>query len=222
MAEFPTVESFGLRREAENSKKDAEDYAMLFVGMHEWANQQNLATESQYLTVTFPDPQKSGLVGYTMHVDEQTLIVFDAFLVNQVTLVRDTEMRLWQIIINSWLTGGGTQPPGGRDGPRYVGFHTILQDETDAAMTSEVASQRGNGKVPPGEIVTAVEWTSESMHWLEAPFIRCAERIALELSTAARQIKVARAFIIPAKGEPYNLICEFAVTVVEAQAPPAT
>lgn len=74
-------------------------------------------------------------------------------------------------------------------------------DRAVAALTSQ-----GILDSPFDELV---EWKPDDAFWKDAPFLRCAMRVARALSTPDQQIEVRRAFIIPYECEPYNLVVEF-------------
>lgn len=130
-----------------------------------------------------------------MSVSAKTFVLHCALLVDDSTNDRYTEMRAWQLIVDSWLAGEGTQPPGTSEGLQYLVFCGVVESQSCIAMREELHRQSCQDPVER-EWAKPVEFMSASRTWKETPFIRCAERVATALSTATREIKASRAWIL--------------------------
>lgn len=177
---------------------------------------------------------------YTKAVSERTLVVDSAFLqepqgtttvddtnsnnndnTNTTTPTRYTDMRAWQMIVDSWLTDQpeGTQSAGAASGLRYLAVHNVMETQSLTAMENEMERQWSSGAVerrsdsPP--VSVAYTAASSPENWLTNPWIRCAQRVAEGLSTPALRVTVARAWVILDGGEEYHLVVEFASASVE-------
>lgn len=179
-----------------------------------WANHTNLARNSQGFH-TEHVTEKRFSFSYSMNVAEQTLVVWAAFFSAQASGRRYTNMRCWQTIVDSWLSGGGTQPAGARNNLRYIAIHDIIEDQSLAAMEAEVEMQRsaGTATTPHANSEGAeleIETTSTSPHWSINPWIRCCERVAAAFTTPVREITVSRAWIQKDNIGSFHLIVELA------------
>lgn len=153
---------------------------------------------------------------YVMNVSEKTLVVFAAFLEHEVTKVRYTEMRAWQIIVDSWLTGGGNQPAGTPEGLQCLAFHDVIEDVSRAAMRLEMSTQWDAGTAVRTRPPTSVEFTSDSPQWMSNPWIRCCQRVSGAMSTPSQQITASRAWSIFAGQDDYHLVVELTSTRLTA------
>lgn len=130
--------------------------------------------------------------------------------------VRYTQMRCWEIIVDSWLSGGGAN-----DNLRYFGINNVDEPTSKLAISREVEQQMSSGLIfGPGPI----EILSTSPYWRSIPWIRCIENVARALSTPAQQIRVSRVWIVidrpemnPDDPEEFpnpNLVLELTATAV--------
>lgn len=96
MAALQSIESYGLAR-LKDRNEPADEYYGLDRGMAQpWADIENLAKESQSFLTYDPNPaDKEAALEFniTMNAAEQTFVVLTAFLMDQDTHVRWTEMR---------------------------------------------------------------------------------------------------------------------------------
>ncbi|KAJ4411352.1 hypothetical protein N0V82_009003 [Gnomoniopsis sp. IMI 355080] len=195
MVRVPTAARFGLRRCPQHSLA-GRSYRYGF--LQSWLDPEQVLSTAQEFRMEPIDHTNGNADGlifiYAMSVATRSFVVHGAFLSNGDTGTRLTEMRAWQLIADSWMTGGGTQPPGEKDGLQYLVFRDVVQTQTCLAMVSELQHQSCQDTVD-GQWATA-EFTPASSNWQIAPFIRCSERVADALSIATREIKATRAWVV--------------------------
>lgn len=153
---------------------------------------------------------------YTKNVAEKTLVVFAAFL---------TGTRAWQMIVDGWLTAGGTQPTGDPEGLQYLAFHDVIELQAKVALAKEMEQQWSDGRVLRRDPPESVEYTAaNSGNWLTNPWIRCSQRVAAALSTPTQQIVVSRVWSIymGRLDNEYHLIVELASTPLTPLTPSTT
>lgn len=185
----------------------------------------SMVRNGQHYCIEADDETNAGLRSriyftYTKSVTERTLVVFAAFLQTDTGKVRYTDMRAWQMIVDSWLTPSaeGNQPAGTPEGLKYLAFHNVYQEESRTAMAKEMQQQWSSGAAKRCNPPESVEYTSDSENWLANPFIRCAQRVAEALSRPTLRITVSRAWAIlnSEDDDEYHLIVELASTAVQA------
>lgn len=193
MARVPTAASFGLQR---RPCLGGANYNYDF--LQPWLDPTQVSNNSQMFWVE-PTHDTGNAVDlvftYTMSVPTNSFIVNGAFLIHQETNARFTEMRAWQIIADCWLAGGGTQPPGQRDGLKYLVFREVVEVQSCVSMRQELRRQGCRNPVD-GQWAAPAEFTPASKSWKKTPFVRCAERVAAALSTATSKIEARRAWIM--------------------------
>lgn len=182
----------------------------------------SMVRNGQHYCIEADDESNIGLCSrihftYTKSVTERTLVVFAAFLQTDSGKVRYTDMRAWQMIVDSWLTPEGNQPAGTPEGLKYLAFHHVFQEESKTVMAKEMQRQWSSGVVKRCDPPESVEYTSSSENWLANPFIRCAQRVAEALSTSTLRITVSRAWatLNSEDDDEYHLVVELASTLVE-------
>lgn len=218
MCQRQTLDDFGFRRDTTQNKVPS-----MFAFLEGKAHPVNMARNGQAFYVEPANESKATDLKsqvsftYTKSVAEKTLVVFSAFLTNSFATVRYTDMRAWQMIVDSWLTAGGNQPAGTPEGLQYLAFHDILEGQSKAALIKEMQKQWAAG-LPRSDPPESVEYTSASENWLTNPWIRCSERVAAALSSPTQQVTVSRArsvYMGPGVDE-FSLIVELASTPVHA------
>lgn len=197
----------------------------MFAFLEGKADPVHMVRNGQHYCIEASDESNTGLRSridftYTKSVTERTLVVFAAFLQTSTGAIRYTDMRAWQMIVDSWLTPEGSQAAGTPEGLKYLAFHHVQQKESKTAMALEMRRQWSSGVVKRCDPPESVEYTSSSENWLTNPFIRCAQRVAEALSTPTLQITVSRAWAILNSEEgddddEYHLVVELASTAVE-------
>ncbi|KAJ4386801.1 hypothetical protein N0V93_009699 [Gnomoniopsis smithogilvyi] len=227
MSQQQTLGDFGLQRHTTQNKLPS-----MFAFLEEKAHPVNMSRNGQAFYVLpakeskTTDPISQVSFTYTKNVAEKTLVVFSAFLANSTGTVRYTDMRAWQIIVDSWLTAGGSQPAGNPEDLRYLAFHDVLEGQSKAALVKEMQRQWAaaaaglpprSAPPPPPHPPECVEFTAATSgeNWLTNPWIRCSEHVAAALSLSSiqqQQITVSRAWSIfmGADVDEYHLVVEFA------------
>ncbi|KAJ4388159.1 hypothetical protein N0V93_008766 [Gnomoniopsis smithogilvyi] len=211
MAPKQTVASFGLQqRPCRGGAKYNYDF------LQPWLDPEQVSTRSQefWIEPTHDTRNTADLLfTYTMSVSTGSFIVNGAFLIDIKTNTRLTEMRAWQLIVDSWLAGGGTQPCGKKGGLKYLVFREVVEPQSCMAMRRELRRQSCQNP-GTGQWAKPAEFTPASKSWKKTPFVRCAERVAEALSTASKEIRASRAWIAYKsidKGEPdFHLVVELA------------
>lgn len=167
------------------------------------------------------------LFSYTINVAEQTMVLFVSMLQStpkdpDEKPKRYTDMQCAQLIVDSWLSGGGTQPEGENDNLRYFGIKNVDEPASKLGISREVEQQMSSGLIlGPAPI----EILSSSPYWRDIPWISVTENVAIALSTPAQEIRVSRVWIVidrprinPDEPEEFpnaNLVLELTATAVE-------
>lgn len=212
MSSHPKIADFGIRRDL-MANKDRQKYGFL----ETWADLTNLVTDSQSY-VLFHDDEEDLDSEYTINVAERTMVIFSLFLEDSTDRRRYTKMRGCDVVVDSWLSGGGRQPAGKREEFRYLGISGIIEELSAESMDREIEEQLSEGRIenPP---VEPIEMSPDSTNWATNTWIRCAMKVAGALSTPAQQITASRAWIVLDPGNedqssPLNLVVEFTLTIV--------
>lgn len=217
MASHLKIGTFGLTRA---TRQNVAPPVYEFVSA--WVNRTNMARDAQAFH-TENDDEVDLSFSYSMHVAEQAFCVFAAFLMEQSTQRRYTDMRCWQMITDSWLNGGGKQPAGAIDNLGYIGINGITEPDSRAAMISELQQQAtaGADTDPPADMdaIAVVETTSASPFWSKNPWLRCCERVAEGLTTPTLQVSIQRAWIILDTLGDYHLVVRLVQVEVQAAEP---
>lgn len=211
MAAHPRIEDFGIERELLDNY-DRRDYRFL----SRWADVTSLAQNSQTYCLFDDKYETVGVEGvdgtYTVNIAERTMVVFGLFLQTANGNRRFTKMSGSQVLVDCWLTGGGSQPAGTREQFRYLGINDIIEARSEASIEKEIDEQTAAGTIqnpPEGP----VEIMSTSPNWATNTWISVAVKTATGLSTPTRQITVSRVWIV--EDNCYNLVVEFTLTAVE-------
>lgn len=120
---------------------------------------------------------------YTLSLSAQTYVIQSAFLQDEdEPSKRYTECRLWQMVVDSWLSAKGAP-----ETLRYIGVHHIVNPFARAAMQLEFGNitrekthrhyETLEGK--KAQRITLTPATAD--YWTENPFTRCGIRVAKAL-----------------------------------------
>lgn len=182
------------RNEGRTTSLDEIDFLMPFTGpttAEEWH-------DGQISKPRLPRPI-SELHGYAYNSRKKAYVVFYIFLGHPGELpgqeIRHTEMRMWEMITDSWITTGNAP-----DSLRYVAFSDIINMTVRGLIEEEWAHQEslaadddgtggGGGQREFGierQRMLTITPTTGARTWNRNPFIRSGVRVATALSTASR------------------------------------
>lgn len=152
-----------------------------------------------------------------MNVAEQTFVIWTAYFVQESTGRRYTNMRYWETVVDSWLSGGGRQPAGARDNLRYIGINSIIEKGSLKAIEDEIELQTSEGtnttpSSPAGNAVIEIEITSDSPYWKDNLWISCCERVAAGLSTSGKTVAVSTVWIQKDRIGDFHMVVELAAS----------
>lgn len=183
------MEDYGLQRMQSGFSTSLESLEFLvpFLGS-------NTPEEWQFRRVHDPqlNPAMRNLHKYACSSQKKAYVVLEAFL-EFGDETRITEMRLWQMIVDSWTVAGNTV-----DSLRYVAFSDIINPTVTALIDEEWAHQLSLGQKELGtEVQSVLTVTPETgKTWGQNPFIRCGMRVAASLSTADKTMQCVKAYLI--------------------------
>lgn len=189
MALRRSLEDYGLQRMQSGFPTSLEplDFLVPFLGS-------NTPEDWQFRRVHDPQltPALRNLHKYACSSQKKAYVVLEAFL-EFGGEVRITEMRLWQMITDSWTVSGNAV-----DSLRYVAFAHIINPTVTALMDEGWAQQLSLGQKELGtEVQRVLTITSETgKTWGQNPFIRCGMRVAASLSTADKAVQCVKAYLI--------------------------
>lgn len=117
---------------------------------------------------------------------------------------RFTSMRLWEMVVDSFLAAGGKP-----DGLRFLGVNWIVNEAALKAIASEFVEERSVRHVTihgeDAQVITLV-----GMRKYANPFIRCASRVAEALSEAAgRDVVLKAVHVVRMQSYVHHMVCEF-------------
>lgn len=134
-------------------------------------------------------------VGYAVSLSRNAMVFFNVFLEENGT--RLTDMRLWELIIDSWIFEGGNP-----NSLRYIGLADIINPVIVRQIKREIGDQVSRGRATRGQ-QEQVTVEPGCLTWKENPFIRCCENVARGLRGIDNQaITVTRAHLTWLEGDP--------------------
>lgn len=221
MAQRTTIEDYGLSRVKFNPTaaiKMSKNYPfMRAVGIDpatmtedEWETYDTWGQEGPYGKLAFE---------YSISVPHGTLVVREAELADRNNpKERYTEMRAWEVIIDSWLTGQSGQAATTVDGLKYLVFESVDEKDSKTYLNSERSQQASSGKVDMTAVTNGepVVVSREGSNWAKITWLSCCQRVATNLSAmSGKQIGIVRALaVFPS---PPNLIVELGIIASPAE-----
>lgn len=202
MALRRSLEDYGLQRTQSGFSTSLEplEFLVPFLGS-------NTPEEWQFRRIYDPQlsPALKNLHKYACSSRKKAFVVLEAFL-EFGGEVRITEMRLWQMIVDSWTMSGNTF-----DSLRYVGFVDIINPTVITLMDEEWAHQLSQGQKELGtEVQRVLTITPETgKTWGQNPFIRCSMHVAASLSTADKTVQCVKAYLIKRRDIGRYILLEF-------------
>lgn len=200
MAQRQTVADYGLNRYVwEVEKLPLHPHYSFMRGLldpaanmtlDDWENWDTWNAEMNYGDVCFT---------YSISIPLKTLVVWEATLMDEDTKVRYTEMRAWQLIIDSWMAGQTGKDAPTVAGLQYMVFHQVVEKDSKMYLNYERSQQASAGTVSMeasarGEPVVI---SRDGANWAKIPWLKCCDRVVENLNTmSAQQVRIVRAFAI--------------------------
>lgn len=203
MAQRRTIEDFGLARiEGQPEDRNSYNFLVPFAGPmsgSEWIWRQINNPSDQ-------DPY--GLLQYAINSPKKAFIVHAAFLTTASALTgRKTDMRLWQMIADSWVAAGNRS-----DSLRYLAVSLIVNADIRTNIDSEWKHQEDQGQQMPFgtdyEILTITR-RNTSVTFDQNHFVRSAVRVAEALSTVEKIVTVEKVHLVRAQHHGRYMVIEF-------------
>lgn len=128
---------------------------------------------------------------YTMCLPLKIFVITSAFLQDD-SARRYTDMRLWQLIIDGWITEVGMIPPSNL---RYLSCCSIVNGPMVRAIKREIDDHVSRGDAAPDQQVVTINSSARTLH--DNPFIRVGEKVASALSAISGQaITIIKAHLV--------------------------
>lgn len=184
MSQHKTIADFGLSRGTTDPDIDAfRDAIIPLLGTLD---------DTTWIRRYVEDPNNEDMeIDYTLSLSLKTLIITSAFLEDN-SANRHTDMRLWQLIVDGWVTEGGMIQP---NTLRYLGCCSVINAPIGRAIKREINDQVNRGNAAPAQEIVTVG--SDARTWRDNPFIRVGENVARALSAlSGLTITVTRAHLI--------------------------
>lgn len=210
MASHKTIEEFQLIR-TETELYDSHTYSFM----------DPICAGTTWSCGSIDTMQGKKLHEYLVSVAAQSLIVATDFFHDAATPhIRYTEMRLSDMVVDSWLSAGGAP-----DALRFLGINWIVNEHALRSITNHF----NNSTPPPGHegslagvVRLTPSGTSDTPSGTsDNPFVRCAERVAAALGdVAGLRIVLKTVHMIRSEDYSHHLICEFDTIAPETVAVP--
>lgn len=203
MTERRLVEEFGLQRTDENAQQPVDVLGLrIFLPFIGPFNEDDWEKEwqSRRILSVHKNPEDEDYLRYAYNSDHKAFVIYDASLAQDPEgTARRTEMRLWQMVQDSWVASGNSS-----DSLRFLMFSTIVNPVIQASLQAEwdhqLAQAKGQRAWGTRQTRILTVTPDNSGTWGQNPFIRSGSRLALSLSTAERTLTCEKAHLVERYG----------------------